>query len=194
MPKRFILKKHVVPIFLCFLLCSCSTRQVREKYAGSTEQRLTSISINRVIGSIPEKDFSLLKGKKIFLNCHFLEKSGLLDYAKKRLELELMEKYNCRMVQKEADAEFKVHVFFTSLGTDSDKFGLSLPDMVLPVVGGISSIDLIALDKYHGISELYYYVVDKNDCVMVKGSRIKSVTKNDSLSLPLITIPISTVK
>jgi hypothetical protein len=188
------MKIHWMMLIIFCTVCSCSTREIRDHYAGATEQRLTSLSINKLMTMLPEKDFSILKGKKVLLRCYFLESTEPFKYAQKRLEMELMDKYQCKMVEVSSYANFIVHVFFTSLGTDIDKFGLSTPDLVLPVVGGISSMDLIALAMFHGITELYYYILDSDHQVLVKGKRIKSVTRNDSLALPLITIPINTVK
>ena len=188
------MKIHWVVLIILCIVCSCSTREIREHYTGSTEQRLISLSINKLMTMLPEKDFSILRGEKVLLRCYFLESTGPFGYAQKRLEMELMDKYQCQMVEPSADANLILHVFFTSLGTDIDKFGISTPDMVLPVVGGFSSIDMIALAMFHGITELYYYILDSNHKVLIKGERIKSVTRNDSLLLPFITIPINTVK
>ena len=188
------MKIHWVILIVLCLVCSCSTREIREHYTGSTEQRLISLSINKLMTMLPEKDFSILRGEKVLLRCYFLESTALFEYAQKRLEMELMDRYQCQMVESSDDANLILHVFFTSLGTDIDKFGISTPDLVLPVVGGISSMDLISLSMFHGITELYYYVLDSDHQVLVKGKRIKSVTRNDSLSLPFITIPINTVK
>lgn len=188
------MKIHWVVLIILCLVCSCSTREIREHYSGSTEQRLTSLSINKLMTMLPEKDFSILRGEKVLLRCYFLESTELFEYAQKRLKMELMDKYQCQMVESSDDANLILHVFFTSIGTDIDKFGISTPDILLPVVGGVSSVDLISLSMFHGITELYYYVLDSDHQVLVKGERIKSVTRNDSLLLPFITIPINTVK
>ncbi|MBC2696278.1 MAG: hypothetical protein HF982_13585 [Desulfobacteraceae bacterium] len=187
------MKIHWVVLIVLCLVCSCSTCEIREHYTGSTEQRLISLSINKLMTMLPEKDFSILRGEKVLLRCYFLELTALFEYAQKRLKMELMDNYQCQMVESSDDANLILHVFFTSLGTDIDKFGITTPDLVLPVMGGISSMDLIALSMFHGITELYYYVLDSDHQVLVKGKRIKSVTRNDSLSLPFITIPINTV-
>ncbi|MFT6308925.1 MAG: hypothetical protein ACJA0Z_004102, partial [Halioglobus sp.] len=46
---------------------------------------------------------------------------------------------------------FEVDVFFNSVGTDSDDFGLSVPTFGL--VPTSDSINILALDMYHGITE-----------------------------------------
>ena len=179
-------------IIFLILMTACSTRQVIERYHGSTAQRLTSHSVNDMIAAIPEKDFSRLKNKPVYLECYFLNDIEPLAYAKKRLELELMDKYQCRLVNAPADAEMQVYVFFTSLGTDSDKFGLRTPEIAIPGMG-LSSIDLLSLEMFHGITEFYYYIVDDKEQIVAKSDVIQTRVRNDSLALPVITIPINTV-
>ncbi len=181
-------------LFIIFLvlMTACSTRQVIERYHGSTAQRLTSHSVNDMIAAIPEADFSRLQNKPVYLECYFLNDIEPLAYAKKRLELELMDRYQCRLVSDPVDAEMEVYVFFTSLGTDSDKFGLSTPEIAIPGMG-LSSIDLLALEMFHGITELYYYIVDDREQIIAKSDVIQTRVRNDSLALPVITIPINTV-
>jgi len=180
-------------IVISLLLAACSTRQIREDYAGATEQRLVSHSINDLMEILPDKDISILAGHKVFLECFFLDNSPQFQYARERLAMRLIEKYHCELVSDPADAQFQFDVFFTAIGTDYDKFGLSTPELILPGAGGVSSIDIITLEKYHGISELYYYILDSGNRMLAKGETIKKVVRNDSLALPVITIPINTV-
>lgn len=185
-------KPALLILAMIILMAGCSTRQVMDQYNGSTAQRLTSHSVNDMIERIPETDFSCLKGKPVYLACYFLNEIEPLAYAEKRLELELMDKYQCRVLGAPAEAEMQVHVFFTSLGTDADKFGLYTPDVAIPGFG-LSSIDLIALEMFHGITEFYYYIMDDNGSIIAKSDMIKTRVRNDSLGLPIITIPINTV-
>lgn len=46
---------------------------------------------------------------------------------------------------------------------------------------------------FHGITELYYYITDADERIIAKSDHIKKRIRNDSLSLPIITIPLSTV-
>ncbi|MFZ5562778.1 MAG: hypothetical protein ACOZBW_01910 [Thermodesulfobacteriota bacterium] len=176
------------------LLVSCTTRQVREDFAGSTGQRLTSHSINLVMDKLPEKDFDILRGETVYLECLFLKNIEPLAYARRRLEMALLEKYQCRLAADPAQAKFRLTVFFTSIGTDFDKIGISTPDIVLPGMGGPMSIDVLALEMYHGITEFYYYILDAENRVLVRGDMLKKKARHDSLLLPLITVPINTVK
>lgn len=188
-----MMKKPVVLILFLIFLAACSSRQVVDQYQGATAQRLTSHSVNDMIANIPEKDFSCLEGKKVYLSCYFLNSIEPLAYAQKRLELELMDKYQCRMVREPSEAEIRLHVFFTSLGTDTDEVGLRTPEIVIPGLGGFSQINLISLEMFHGVTEFYYYMVDNRDRIVAKSDMMKTVVRNDSLALPVITIPITTV-
>lgn len=179
----------IIPALL--LMVSCSTRQVREDYAGATEQRLASHSINQLMEKLPEKDFSALTDASVFLECCFLKETDPLAYARKRLKMALVEKYHCRLVDDPVQAKFRLTVFFTAIGTDFDKLGITTPDMVLPLMGGAMSIDVIALEMYHGITECYYYIQDAGGNVLVKGDMLKQVVRNDTLVLPLITVPVN---
>lgn len=187
-----MMKKPAMLILSVMLLAACSSRQVMDQYHGSTAQRLTSHSVNDMIAGIPENDFSRLQNKPVYLACYFLNDIEPLAYAEKRLELELMDKYQCRLVKEPRDAEMRVYVFFTSLGTDTDKFGLQTPELAIPGMG-LSSIDVLSLEMFHGITELYYYIVDGKDQIVAKSDMVKTVVRNDSLALPMITIPVNTV-
>ncbi|ABW67417.1 hypothetical protein [Desulfosudis oleivorans] len=184
----------IVVLSLLLALASCSTRQVREDFAGSTEQRLTSHSINQIMEKLPEEDFVFLADQPVFLECFFLKEIEPLAYARRRLEMTLLEKYRCRLMSDPAEAKFVLTVFFTSIGTDFDKTGISTPDLVLPGMGGPMSIDILALEMYHGITEFYYYIRDADNRVVVRGEMLKKVVRNDTLLLPLITIPINTMR
>lgn len=56
------------------------------------------------------------------------------------------------------------------------------------------SIDILALELYHGITEFYYYIRDAKGRVVVRGETLEKVIRNDTLLLPLITIPINTMR
>src|SRR6056297_3409847 len=107
-------------LLLLVLSCACSSRQVSDHYTGATEQRLIAHSINDLMEKLPEKDFSELQGKKVFLECFFLNNIEPLAYSKERFRLELMDTWGCRMVPEKTDADMTVQVFFTAIGTDTD--------------------------------------------------------------------------
>ncbi len=186
--------KKLLLLLLIVFLCSCSTRQVSDRFSGATEQRLLSHSVNDLAEALPKKDFTEINGKPVFLECHFLNTIEPVDYARQRLALELMDTYNCTVVTEKQDADVTLQVFFTGLGTDLDKFGLSLPEIIVPGVGALSSIDIIALEMFHGVSEMYYYFLDNDNHIILKGKPMQALVRNDTLKLPFISIPINTVK
>ncbi len=189
------MSKYISGILLILMLLSssCTTRGLHDKYSGATEQRLITQSIDKLIKELPEKDFSLLKGQKIYLECYFLEDSEYLKYAKKRIELELMEKYSATLVAKLESADMALHIFFNAIGTDQDKGGIKTPEFIIPGVAGAGSIDIITLNMFHGISELYYYIIDQKSMVITRGEKIRSRVRTDQLSFPLFSIPINTL-
>lgn len=185
--------KKLLMFLLIVFLCSCSSQQISDRYNGATEQRLLSHSINDLAEALPKTDFAAVEGKTVFVECHFLNAIEPVEYAKQRLVMELINTYNCQIVTQQSDAEVTLQIFFTALGTNLDKFGLSLPDLVVPGAGVVSSIDIIALEKFHGVTEMYYYFLDESNHIIAKGKPLKTVTRNDSLNLPIISIPINTV-
>ncbi len=189
------MKNYISGVLLIMMLItsSCATRGIHDKYMGATEQRLITQSIDKLIKKLPEKDFSLLKGHRIYFECYFLEDTESLKYAKKRIELELIEKYNGTIVADTESADMVLHVFFNAIGTDRDKAGLKTPDFFIPGAGGAVSIDIITLDMYHGISELYYYIIDRNNMVITRGDKVLSIVRTDKLAFPIISIPINTL-
>ena len=184
----------IIALIVLGLLTACSARQITEHYSGATEQRLVTHSIHRLLENLPREDFAVLLNQPVFLECFFVNQTaGPLEYARQRLEMALKNQCNCRLVETPAEAAYTLTVFFTSLGTNFDKFGLTTPELILPVTGGISAIDIIALEMYHGISSCNYFITETGGQVIVAGQMKKKVVRNDSLKLPLISIPIKTV-
>jgi hypothetical protein len=76
---------------------------------------------------------------------------------------------------------------------DMNFFVGNTPEFVIPSVGTIT-IDIIALDMYHGVSEVYYYITEQDGGKVSRGDRIRSIIRTDRLALPIVSIPISTLK
>lgn len=175
------------------VLSACSTQGLQSKYSSSTEQRLVTRSIDKLVRSLPEKDFMPLKEKTVFIKCHFIEATQALEYMKSRIELELTQRFGC-IISPDPDAAFRhLHVFINAMGSDQDNFGLKTPEFVIPGVSGTLTIKIITLDMYHGVSELYYYILDPDTMSAARGETIKAVVRTDKLSLPIISIPINTL-
>jgi hypothetical protein len=127
------------------VLASCSTRQVSLTLEGSTAQRLVTYSLDQFI------EISVIKGKTVRLGVYFLDDHPLMDYATRLIAARLNLVHGIKMAALEDTSEFEVDVFFNSVGTDSDDFGLSVPTFGL--VPTSDSINILALDMYHGITE-----------------------------------------
>lgn len=183
----------IVTTVLVVVMTGCSTRGLHENYQGATEQRLITQSLDALIQKLPEEDFLPLKGETVYLECHFIEDSTSLAYAKERLKLELKQKYGLTLFDEPEAADKILKVFFNAIGTDKDDFGLQTPEFIIPGVGATFGIDIITLDMFHGVSELYYYIVDNKSSEVVRGDRIHSIIRTDKLSLPIISIPINTL-
>jgi len=143
---------------------------------------------------LPGEHFSTIQGKKVFVACHFLNSIEPVAYARERLEMELIDTYNAQIVSDELDADIRLHVFFTAIGTDLDSFGIRVPELIVPGAGVLSAIDIIALEMFHGVTEVYYYFLDADNTIVLKGAPLKTIVRNDTLKLPVISIPINTVK
>lgn len=188
-------------LFLIFLLllAGCSTRGLNDRYASVTEQRLVTQSLDKLVKALPAVDFEPLRKQTVYLQGYFIEPtvegtrySPLLKFARQRVKLELMEKYQCKMVKSPEKADYQVHFFFNAIGTDQDSLGITLPQIFLPGVG-VSQIDLIAVEMFHGVSEGYYFIVDKRQAETLRGKLQKARVRTDRLNLPFISIPLNTL-
>ena len=89
-------------------------------------------------------------------------------------------------------ADYQVHFFFNAIGTDQDSLGITTPQLFLPGVG-VSQIDFIAVEMFHGVSEGYYYIVDQQQAEILRGGLQKARVRTDRLNLPFISIPLTTL-
>jgi hypothetical protein len=173
------------------LLSACASHGLNDKYRGATEQRLVTHSVDRLVQRLPEKDFSSLAGVPVHLTCHFLENADLNAFVRARLALELRQKYGVLLVQAPEQADIRLHFFFNAIGTDQDTVGFKTPEFIVPGTAAMVSIDIITLERFHGVSELYYYIEDAGRGTIHRGEKVKQVVRSDRLSLPLISIPLS---
>ena len=178
-------------IFILSLLLGCSTRDIQDALSGSTSQRLVAHSIDDLISSIEDEKLDALKGKKVYINSYFLSDSNLKEYADQRIAVELKGRFGASVVDSQAESDQVMTVFYTSLGTDIDNFGISIPFGYVPGVADDTRLNIITLEKFHGISELYYYLGETGSEHRRKVLQAK--VKTDALGLPFITIPLSTL-
>jgi len=180
-------------ISIIFPLSGCSTRQVIPELDGSTAQRLVTHSIDRLMQQIPEGDFANYSQQKIYVEPHFIKYSPLYVYATERFKMELAHRFKCYPVNTRTEAKYVIDIFFTSLGTEHDIFGFSIPFLVIPGYSGASDINLLAIEMFHGISEMYYYLSDREGNVLLRREKTKATVRTDKLALPIITLPINTM-
>jgi hypothetical protein len=176
-------------LLISTLLGACSTRESTENYRGSTSQRLLTYSINDLMTQIPESNFQALSGKTVYVESHFIERSQVLKYATQRLRLELTGRLNLILVDSPEKADYQLDFFFTSLGTDSDTYGLSIPIFWVDTTES-SSLDVLAVRLYHGVSEMYYYVKNRETGTIKAYPGIIARAKTDRFSTPLFSFPV----
>lgn len=184
---------YLTAIFLSVsVLTGCTTRQVSTTLDGSTAQRLVTFSLDQFIENlVAQPEISALKGKTTHLDVYFLKDHQLIDYASKLLNAELQIVHDIKIVDPEESAEFDVDVFFNSIGTDNDDFGLSIPTLGLATTPD-GTIDILALDMYHGITE-GYAIVKADTGSIQKTERILARVRRDNISTPIINFPLNEV-
>lgn len=179
-------------ILLCLsILSACSTRDLQPKYNGSSAQRLISHSIDDLVSKLEDVHLDALKDQKVFINSYFLMESPFKHYADKRLALELESRFGATIASSQAESDQVMTVFYTSLATDVDNFGISIPLGYIPGLEQSTELNIITLEKFHGVSEMYYYVGPTG--TENRSQVIHAKVKTDALGLPFITIPLSSV-
>ncbi len=186
-------------LLLTLLMTACSTRGLNNHFASATEQRLVTRSLDKLIEALPAADFQPLAEKPVSLQCYFIvptvdgtEYSPLLDFACRRVKMELLERFGSRVVDAPEEAEYQVHFFFNAIGTDQDSLGISTPELYLPGIGA-AKIDFIALEMFHGVSEGYYYIIDRRNAQTIRGMPETARVRIDRLNLPFVSLPLHTL-
>ncbi|PVY70079.1 hypothetical protein C8D92_110110 [Tamilnaduibacter salinus] len=185
-------------VLVALTLVGCSSRQLTDNLNGSTAQRLVTHSIDDLMGELEHERLERLKGQRVYLETNFPypsrqkasgDQSLVKDYADKRLALALQRQFGAQMVDSKAQADQVMNVFYNSLATDQSDFGFSVPLGFIPGIGQNAKINLITLEKYHGISEMYYFIGATG--VENRSDTLQAVVRTDALGLPFITIPFS---
>lgn len=180
---------RLVVLAAVIVLAGCGSRQVQDSLTGSTAQRLVTHSIDKLIGKLPDEDFAGIEGRQLYLESHFIERSEARRYADFRLATELSRRFGAEIVDSPDDADLVLRVFYTSLGTDRNKLGFYLPLGFVPGVAESMTLNLITLEQFHGVSEMYYYFGQHGH--EQRGEMLQGRVRTDALGLPIITIPIS---
>lgn len=181
-----------LPAFLLLvvlLMTGCATRQVQDSLGGSTAQRLVTHSIDELMDALPAEDFEPLRNHSLWLDSNFIEDGPLKQYADQRLQLALEQRFGISFAKSKNQSDARLTVFYTSLGTDQDLAGFYLPIGVIPGFQEQTQINLITLQKFHGIAELFYFI--ESEGLVERGTTLQRRIKTDALGLPIITIPLS---
>jgi hypothetical protein len=182
----------VLVLAVMLVLSGCSARQLQDSLTGSTAQRLVTHAIDDLAGSLPEQDFASLRGSRLVIHSHFIELGELRDYADQRMAIELSARFGIDVVDDALLADHVLNVFYTSLGTDRGLRGFYLPLGFLPGVDETTHINLISLEQFHGVAQMYYYLGEPGS--EQRSTILTSRKRTDAIGLPVITIPVSTIE
>jgi hypothetical protein len=172
-------------------LVGCGSRQVQDSLVGSTAQRLVTHAIDEMIKNLPAEDFEPLRGQTLLLQSHFIERDQARAYADQRLAVELRRRFDIQLTPMSNDAEVTLNVFYTSLATDQGLAGFYLPLGFVPGLDEGTRINLITLEHFHGVAELYYFIGANGS--EHRSELLQGRTRTDALGLPIITIPLTTL-
>jgi hypothetical protein len=187
-----VLVRIALTALLIPLIAGCAARQTQDSLTGATAQRLVSHSVDRLAERLPDGDFEPLAGKRLRIESHFVADPALREYADRRLAIALRRRFGVEVVRGLQEADSVLNVFYTALGTNRDTKGFFLPLGYLPGLDAEYQIDLITLEQFHGVAELYYFVGPTG--IEARGPVLQSRTRTEAIGLPIITIPINDVK
>lgn len=174
----------------CVMMAGCSTRQVVDPLSGSTAQRLVTYSLDQFVEELlAQPEIVAMAGETVQLGVYFLREHPLADYSERLIDAQLQLTHGIKVASPGESSKVELDVFFNSMGTDNDAFGLTLP--TLGLTPGADSIDLLALDMYHGITEGYAIVRSKEGGSIQKTERLLARTRRDNVSTPVINFPIN---
>ncbi|WP_197905437.1 hypothetical protein [Thiosulfatimonas sediminis] len=143
--------------------------------------------------TITPQDMSVLSDQKVFIKSHFVIDNQIVKYAHQRLQIELAERFQVRLMNSADQADYRLDMFYTSLGTDRDSTGISVPIVNLSDPEQSAIVNILAVDMYHGIAEGNFYLTDlRNGKVLQKG-KIHSRVRSDKFSTPFFSFPISNI-
>lgn len=116
--------------FLLVVACGCGTTRVSDTTRTATEQLLISNSIDN---SVSRLDFSVLAGKRVYLDSQYLD--GVTDkgYLISSLRQQLLA-CGCLLQEDRKKATFVVEARAGSVGTDRSDMLIGVPQMSVPSV------------------------------------------------------------
>ena len=173
-----------------FTMAGCSTREVVDPLAGSTAQRLVTYSLSQFIEELIEQpEIAEMEGESVRLGVHFLSEHPLMEYATRLITTQMRLTHDIVVAAPDESPELELDVFFNSIGTDNDDFGLSVP--TLGFGGSADSVNILALDMYHGITEGYAIVTSADNDGIRKTERVLARVRRDNISTPVIDFPLN---
>ena len=168
----------------------CSTREVVDPLAGSTAQRLVTYSLDRFTEELMETpEIAGMQGETVRLDIHFLRGHPLMAYARRLIATQMRLTHDIAVATSNDAPGFELDVFFNSIGTDNDEFGLVLPAFGL--TASAEPINVLALDMYHGITEGYAVVTGPGDGDIRRTERVLARVRRDNVSTPIIDFPVN---
>lgn len=173
------------------VLGGCAARQIGDSLAGSTAQKLVTYSIDDVARALPDEPFAPWSGKTMAVRSSFPAEQNLRQYADERIGLELARRFGIEVVADADQADAVLNLFYTSLGTDRDTKGFFLPLGFVPGMDADMRINLLTLEQFQGVAELYFFVGETG--TEVRSRVLRARTRSDALGLPVITIPINNI-
>jgi len=185
-----IVRYTVICLLLTGLTTACSTRQLSDTVPGSTAQRLVTYSLEKFVRSlVKQKELQPLAGKKVALTVHFIKDHSLLDYARQLLRYQLESSYQLEFTSKKS-AQYEVDIFFNSIGTDYDSYGLSLPGLGFAATPD-SRISILSIDMFHGITEGYALLKNTENTKTDRTQRLLARVRADNVTTPILEFPVN---
>ena len=172
------------------VLAGCSTREVVDPLAGSTAQRLVTYSLDQFIDELmAQPEIAEMQGESVALGVYFLSEHPLMEYATRLITAQMQLTHDIKVAAPDESPALGLDVFFNSIGTDNDDFGLSVP--TLGFGGSADSVNILALDMYHGITEGYAIVTSADSGGIEKTERVLARIRRDNVSTPVIDFPVN---
>lgn len=112
-----------------------------------------------------------------------------MDYSTRLITAQLQLVHGIMVATPDDPAVADIDVFFNSMGTDSDNFGLSVPTFGLTPTS--DTINILALDMYHGITEGYAIIRSSDDGNIQRTERLLARIRRDNVSTPIIDFPLN---
>lgn len=173
------------------ITCSCATRQTSDTVSGSTAQRLVTYSLEKFVTElVSQPELAVVTGTQTRLNVHFLKNHPLMDYTEELLKYHLVTKHNVELTDNTTSPRYEINVFFNSIGTDYDTYGLSVPTLGLAATPN-SRISLLAIDMFHGVTEGYATVKNTQTNKTTKSTRLLARVRADNVATPILDFPIN---